>query len=79
MRYKSIYIYNAAKIFTIQQTITNYENHPDIETLEMLATALDTDIKLFSLNCWNSIHSEYLPIGFDASADNKYRQSMLSK
>lgn len=37
----------AAKIFTTRQTISNYENdksNPNIETLEILAEALDTDI-----------------------------------
>lgn len=37
----------AAKIFTTRQTISNYENgktNPDIETLEILAAALNTDI-----------------------------------
>lgn len=37
----------AAKIFTTRQTISNYENdksNPNIETLEILAAALDTDI-----------------------------------
>jgi len=37
----------ATKIFTTRQTISNYENdksNPDIETLEILAKALDTDI-----------------------------------
>ena len=37
----------AAKIFTTRQTISNYENdksNPNIETLEILATALNTDI-----------------------------------
>jgi len=37
----------ATKIFTTRQTISNYENdksNPNIETLEILAAALDTDI-----------------------------------
>ena len=37
----------ATKIFTTRQTISNYENdksNPDIETLEILAAALNTDI-----------------------------------
>lgn len=70
----------AAKIFTTRQTISNYENgksNPDIETLEKLAKALNTDITKYEDYIGENAKEEYVnKMGMD---EGIFPQSITEK